>query len=51
MKKKIEEKTFFMEGTLRICGTLDIEKALGGLFRIYSKLHPGRRNLPPIFSG
>jgi transcriptional regulator with GAF, ATPase, and Fis domain len=28
MKKKIEEKTFFMEGTLRICGTLDIEKAL-----------------------
>ena len=27
-----KEKDFFMEGTLRICGSLEIEKALGAFF-------------------
>ena len=30
MGMKDREKNFFMEGTLRICGSLEIEKALGG---------------------
>lgn len=33
MENRAEEKTFFMESTLRICGSLEIEKALGDCFR------------------
>ncbi len=32
MEMQDMEKTFFMEGTLRICGSLEIEKALGDCF-------------------
>lgn len=32
MEKNMEEKTFFIEGTQRICGSLEIEKALGACF-------------------
>ena len=32
MEMKDREKNFFMEGTLRICGSLEIEKALGDCF-------------------
>jgi len=32
MEMKDREKTFFMEATLRICGSLEIEKAIGACF-------------------
>jgi transcriptional regulator with GAF, ATPase, and Fis domain len=35
------EKSFFMEGTLRICGSLDIEKALGDCFDFIRQHLPG----------
>jgi len=34
------EKTFFMEGTLRICGSLEIEKALGDCFNFIRNYIP-----------
>ncbi len=34
------EQSFFMEGTLRICSSLDIEKALGGCFEFIRQYIP-----------
>jgi len=40
MEIKDREKSFFMEGTLRICGSLEIEKALGDSFKSLRKYIP-----------
>jgi len=37
---KIDEKKFFMEGTQRICGSLEIEKALGACFDLLQDYLP-----------
>ena len=40
MEIKDKEKTFFMEGALSICGSLDIEKALGDCYYVIKKYIP-----------
>ena len=40
MDIKDKEKTFFMEGALSICGSLDIEKALGDCYNVIKKYIP-----------
>ena len=40
MEIKDKEKTFFMEGALSICGSLDIEKAIGDCYNVIKKYIP-----------
>ena len=40
MEIKDKEKNFFMEGALSICGSLDIEKALGDCYDVIKKYIP-----------
>ena len=48
-KMTIDEKTFFREATLRICGSLEIHKALGDFFIYVKNFIPTDRIIMGLF--